>query len=62
MQDTITLWNIEEYFIPCVDIMLVQTQMMLLSIIKGNSIYCKIYWQKGKDNGTWFGGSASYLD
>lgn len=61
MQDVITLWNIEEYFIPCIDIGLVQIQMMLLSIFKGDDIYSKIYWQKGRDNVTCFGGSDSYL-
>lgn len=61
MQDVITLWNIEEYFIPWVDIGLVQTQMMLISIFKGHGVYSKIYWRKGRDSVTCFSDSVTCI-
>lgn len=62
MQDVITLWNIEDYFIPWVGFGLVQTLMKLLSISKSDGVYSKIYWQKGGANVTCFGGSHSCIN
>jgi len=35
--------------------------MMVLSLFKGDSVYSKTYWQKGRDNVTCSGGADSYL-